>query len=287
MPQSLGSVNGFLLQAIPVPSVPRVTDSATRIYPPVPDGIHSPDYFAPNRGTHLRHPKHARIVIPQTRSELTGPAFPYAAIGGPDSDLTRQHDGEPIGERIILHGRVLDEDGRPLPQTLVEIWQANAAGRYAHGVDNHAAPLDPNFSGTGRSITDSEGRYRFLTIMPGRYPFQNHYNAWRPAHVHFSLLGPNFLTRLVTQMFFPGRSAAGIRSDLSGRACTRPRSCRRRVRHRCHRAGLVARFSVRSHAVGAQRRPSVSKPRRSLFPPAALGVPLLDRTKLGEHAADP
>ncbi len=175
-----------------------------RLYPAVPPGIHSPDFFEPNRGTHLRHPKHPRIVVPQTLSELTGPVFPYAGFGVADTDLTRQHQGEPIGERIILHGRVLDEDGRPVPQTLVEIWQANAAGRYAHGVDNHAAALDPNFSGTGRAITDAEGRYRFLTIMPGRYPFQNHYNAWRPAHVHFSLLGPNFLTRLVTQMFFPG-----------------------------------------------------------------------------------
>ena len=181
-----------------------MTDSQTRLYPAVPDGTHSADYFEPNRGTHLRHPKHPRIVIPQTRSELTGPVFPCTAIGASDADLTRQHAGEPIGERIILHGRVLDEDGRPVPQTLVEIWQANAAGRYAHGVDNHAAPLDPNFSGTGRAITDADGRYRFLTIMPVRYPFQNHYNAWRPAHVHFSLLGPNFLTRLVTQMFFPG-----------------------------------------------------------------------------------
>jgi protocatechuate 3,4-dioxygenase beta subunit len=122
----------------------------------------------------------------------------------PDTDLTRQHDGEPIGERIILHGRVLDEDGRPVPQTLVEIWQANAAGRYAHGVDGHDAPLDPNFSGTGRAITDGDGRYRFVTIMPGRYPFGNHYNAWRPAHIHFSILGPSFLTRFVTQMYFPG-----------------------------------------------------------------------------------
>jgi protocatechuate 3,4-dioxygenase beta subunit len=176
----------------------------SRFFPPVPTGIHAPDFFEPNRGTHLRHPKHPRIVVPQTLSELTGPVFPYTALGGPDTDLTRQHDGEPIGERIILHGRILDEDGRPVPQTLVEIWQANAAGRYAHGVDNHAAPLDPNFSGTGRAITDDQGRYRFLTIMPGRYPFRNHYNAWRPAHVHFSLLGPNFLSRLVTQMFFPG-----------------------------------------------------------------------------------
>ena len=176
----------------------------SRRYPAVPAGVHSPDYFEANRGTHLRHPIQPRIVVPQTQSELTGPVFPYPGFGEPDTDLTRQHAGEPIGERIILHGRVLDEDGRPVPRTLVEIWQANAAGRYAHGVDNHAAPLDPNFSGTGRAITDEDGRYRVLTIMPGRYPFQNHYNAWRPAHVHFSLLGPNFLTRLVTQMFFPG-----------------------------------------------------------------------------------
>jgi protocatechuate 3,4-dioxygenase beta subunit len=181
-----------------------VTDSLTRIYPRVPDGTHSADFFEPNRGTHFRHPKHPRIIVPQTLSELTGPVFPYSAIGSADADLTKQHAGQPIGERIILHGRVLDEDGRPVPQTLVEIWQANSAGRYAHGVDNHDAPLDPNFSGTGRAVTDADGRYRFLTIMPGRYPFQNHHNAWRPAHIHFSLLGPNFLTRLVTQMFFPG-----------------------------------------------------------------------------------
>jgi len=175
-----------------------------RIYPPVPPGIHSPDFYEPNRGTHLRHPQQPRIAVPQTLSELTGPAYPYTAFGPPDVDLTRQHAGEPIGERIVLHGRVLDEEGRPVPRTLVEIWQANAAGRYAHGVDNHDAPLDLNFSGTGRAITDADGRYRFLTIMPGRYPFKNHYNAWRPAHVHFSVLGPNFLTRLVTQMYFPG-----------------------------------------------------------------------------------
>lgn len=175
-----------------------------RVYPPVPPGIHSPDFYEPNRGTHLRHPHQPRIAVPQTQSELTGPAAPYARFGPPETDLTRQHAGEPIGERIILHGQVLDEDGGPVPDTLVEIWQANAAGRYAHGVDNHDAALDPNFSGTGRAITDAAGRYRFVTIMPGRYPFKNHYNAWRPAHVHVSVLGPCFLTRLVTQMYFPG-----------------------------------------------------------------------------------
>jgi protocatechuate 3,4-dioxygenase beta subunit len=166
--------------------------------------VHPPDFYPPNRSTHLRHPKEPRIAVPPTLSELTGPAYPYPSFAREEADLTRQHAGEPIGERIILHGRVLDERGRPVPQTLVEIWQANAAGRYAHGVDNHDAPLDPNFSGTGRVLTDAEGLYRFITIMPGRYPFQNHYNAWRPAHIHFSLFGANFLTRFVTQMFFPG-----------------------------------------------------------------------------------
>ena len=135
-----------------------------------------------------------------------------------------------------------------MPQTLVEIWQANAAGRYAHGVDNHAAPLDPNFSGTGRAITDEDGRYRFLTIMPGRYPFQNHYNAWRPAHVHFSLLGPNFLTRLVTQMFFPGDPLQAFDPIYQGV----PEHARDRVvasvRHRDDRAGLVAGLPIRSRA---------------------------------------
>ncbi len=143
-------------------------------------------------------------MIPPTVSELTGPVNPYGPLGASESDLTRQHAGEPVGERIILAGRVLDEDGQPLPDTLVEIWQANAAGRYLHALDNHPAPLDPNFSGTGRVITDANGRWQFTTIMPGRYPWPNHYNAWRPAHIHFSLFGQNFLSRLVTQMYFPG-----------------------------------------------------------------------------------
>ena len=125
-------------------------------------------------------------------------------IGETDNDLTRQHEGEPLGERIIVQGRVLDDGGRPIPNTLVEIWQANAAGRYAHRVDQHPAPLDPNFSGAGRMLTDSEGRYRFTTIRPGAYPWRNHDNAWRPAHIHFSLFGTSFLSRLITQMYFPG-----------------------------------------------------------------------------------
>jgi protocatechuate 3,4-dioxygenase beta subunit len=137
-------------------------------------------------------------------SELTGPVFGRDIIGPLDHDLTRQHEGEPLGERIIVTGRILDEDGRPVPNTLVEVWQANAAGRYAHAIDRHDAPLDPNFTGCGRTMTDGEGRYRFVSVKPGAYPWTNHHNAWRPAHIHFSVFGEAFLTRLVTQMYFPG-----------------------------------------------------------------------------------
>lgn len=167
-------------------------------------GTHPPNDTAGYRSTAFRHPKEPLIVIPHTRSELTGPAYPYGRIEPTDNDLTVQHAGEPLGERIIVQGRVLDEDGRPIPNTLVEIWQANAAGRYTHRVDSHPAPLDPNFSGAGRTLTDSDGRYRFTTIKPGAYPWLNHDNAWRPAHIHFSLFGTSFLSRLITQMYFPG-----------------------------------------------------------------------------------
>jgi protocatechuate 3,4-dioxygenase beta subunit len=120
-----------------------------------------------------------------------------------DADLTRQHDDEPVGQRIIVHGRVADGDGRPVADSLVEIWQANAAGRYRHQADDWPAPLDPNFSGLGRTITDADGRYRFVSVRPGAYPWGNHHNAWRPAHIHFSLFGRAFAQRLVTQMYFP------------------------------------------------------------------------------------
>jgi protocatechuate 3,4-dioxygenase beta subunit len=159
-----------------------------------------PDYVA----TRTRSPKRPLILLPHTLSEVTGPVYGEDRIGELDHDLTRQHDGEPIGERIILHGRVLDGDSRPVRNTLVEIWQANAAGRYKHVVDGHPAPLDPNFTGAGRCVTDDEGNYRFITIKPGAYPWPNHPNAWRAQHVHFSLFGPAFATRLVTQMYFPG-----------------------------------------------------------------------------------
>jgi len=160
--------------------------------------------YEPYASTVKRAPGKPLILLPQTLSEVTGPVFGHDDIGAGDNDLTHQHGGEPLGERIIVSGRVLDENGRPVANSLIEIWQANAAGRYPHKNDNHDAPLDPNFSGGGRTLTDAEGRYRFLTIKPGAYPWRNHYNAWRPAHIHFSLFGHAFATRLVTQMYFPG-----------------------------------------------------------------------------------
>jgi protocatechuate 3,4-dioxygenase, beta subunit len=153
--------------------------------------------------TTRRAPTQPPIPIPHTLSELTGPLYGHDPIAATDNDLTRQHAGDPLGERIVVTGRVMDEDGRPLPNALIELWQANAAGRYLHAGDNHPAPLDPNFTGAGRTITDDHGKYRFVTIKPGAYPWRNHPNAWRPAHIHFSLFGSCFITRLVTQMYFP------------------------------------------------------------------------------------
>jgi protocatechuate 3,4-dioxygenase beta subunit len=164
-----------------------------------------PEYLYPAyRSTTRRAPTKPLILLPHTLSEITGPVYGHEDIGETDTDLTRQHAGEPLGERIIVTGRVLDEDARPVPNTLVEIWQANASGRYRHGNDNHPAPLDPNFTGAGRAISDENGVYRFVTIKPGAYPWRNHDNAWRPAHIHFSIFGNAFATRLVTQMYFPG-----------------------------------------------------------------------------------
>ena len=160
--------------------------------------------YEPYRATVRRAPQEPLVVLPHTLSEITGPGFGHETVSEGDNDLTRQHAGEPLGERIIVSGRVLDDHGRPIPHTLIEIWQANAGGRYRHDRDNHPAPLDPNFSGAGRTLTDKNGSYQFVTIKPGAYPWQNHENAWRPAHIHFSIFGPAFATRLVTQMYFPG-----------------------------------------------------------------------------------
>ena len=175
-----------------------------------------PGYRRPYPGTQPNHlhpiyrssikraPSQPLIYLPHTLTEVTGPVFGPESVDVKACDLTKQGHGDPLGERIIVSGRVLDENGRPVPRALVEIWQANSAGRYLHRNDQHNAPLDPNFTGAGHTLTDEEGRYRFVTIRPGEYPWGNHYNAWRPAHIHFSLFGPAFATRLVTQMYFPG-----------------------------------------------------------------------------------
>jgi protocatechuate 3,4-dioxygenase beta subunit len=165
-----------------------------------------PPYLWPHyRSTVLRAPSLPLVRLPAEWFHwLPGPVFERIPVRDEDADLTRQHAGEPLGERIILTGRVLDSDGRPVRRTLVEIWQANAAGRYTDPDDQHPAPLDPNFTGAGRCFTDDAGRYRFVTVKPGAYPWRNHHNAWRPAHVHFSLFGPRLASRLVTQMYFPG-----------------------------------------------------------------------------------
>jgi protocatechuate 3,4-dioxygenase beta subunit len=156
----------------------------------------------PYRSTVLRAPAQPPVVLPHRLTETTGPLL-TGDIGPHDHDLTAQHAGEPLGQRIIVSGQVRDADGRPVPDALVEVWQANAAGRYAHARDTWPAPLDPNFTGGGRVVTGPDGSYSFTTVRPGAYPWGNHRNAWRPAHIHFSLFGRAFTQRLVTQMYFP------------------------------------------------------------------------------------
>ena len=166
-----------------------------------PPGTHPPYDYPDYGSTKLRHPRRALHVLPQRLTELTGPLFGAERVREGDDDLT--NDGAAIGQRIVVHGRLLDGDGHAAPGSLIEVWQANAAGRYAHAADRWPAPLDPNFAGAGRAVTDADGRYRFTTIRPGAYPWRNHDNAWRPAHIHFSVFGQAFAQRLITQMYFP------------------------------------------------------------------------------------
>ena len=201
---------------------------AARDWSTQPPHIH-PGY----KSTSLRGPKKKLIPLAHTLSELSAPVYGHDQIGELDHDLTQNArvNGEPLGERIIVAGRVMDERGRPVRNTLVELWQCNAAGRYVHKVDRHDAPLDPNFLGAGRCISDKDGRYRFLTIKPGAYPWGNHPNAWRPNHIHFSLFGEYFASRLVTQMYFPGDPLMAFDPILQG---TPPAA----------RDGMVAKFSM-------------------------------------------
>jgi protocatechuate 3,4-dioxygenase, beta subunit len=185
------------------------------------------------KSTLRRKPTRPFLPLAPSLSELTGPVYGHESLDELDHDLTRNavRNGEPLGERIVVTGRVLDEDGRAVPDALIEIWQANAAGRYVHKADQHDAPLDPNFLGAGRCVTDEDGRYRFYSIKPGAYPWGNHHNAWRPNHIHFSLFGHSFATRLVTQMYFPGDPLLDLDPIYQGA----PEGARER---------MIARFSI-------------------------------------------
>ena len=166
--------------------------------------VHPPYLYPGYKSTILRAPKQPLVKIAPSPLDAAAPAFPKGFVGDAEADLTTWGKGAPLGEKMVLVGRVLDEDGRPVRGSLVELWQANASGRYAHPVDTHEAPLDPNFYGKGQVLTDDEGRYRFVTIKPGAYPWENHRFAWRPAHIHLSLFGNAYAQRLITQVFFPG-----------------------------------------------------------------------------------
>jgi len=176
----------------------------TQVFAPVPPGVNPPNDFPAYRGTARRAPREAPIVIPHTLSESSGPRYGAECLRAGAGDLTRAAGGTALGQRILVHGRVTDEQGRPERHALIELWQANAAGRYRHPGDQHDAPLDAHFIGCGQVITDADGDYEFLSIEPGAYPWGNHVNAWRPKHIHFSLFGPAWASRLVTQMYFPG-----------------------------------------------------------------------------------
>lgn len=216
----------------------------TRVFSPLDAGAHPP-YASPSyRSTAQRSPLQPLVPIPQGVGELTAPLYGHESVRPGDADLTTNAacGGVALGERIIVSGRVLEDGGRPIPNTLVEVWQCNAAGRYAHLHDVHDAPLDPHFLGAGRVLTDAEGRYQFTTIKPGAYPWGNSDNAWRPAHIHFSLFGTAFLQRLVTQMYFPGDPLL----ELDGIFMSVP--------HAAARARLVAKFDIEltrpHHALG-------------------------------------
>ncbi len=182
-----------------------MTDNMQKTQTAMDPSAHPPYLYPPYKSTPKRSPQKPLVPVPESLTDLTGPVYGHDDINPFDNDMTKNAvvNGEPLGERIIVVGCVLDDRNRPVRNALLEVWQANAAGRYLHLVDQHPAPLDPNFSGAARLLTNANGEYRFVTIKPGAYPWGNHDNAWRPAHIHFSVFGTAFTSRLVTQMYFP------------------------------------------------------------------------------------
>lgn len=177
----------------------------------------TPSYAPAYKTTVLRSPRNALLSLQNSLSEVTGPLFGHNELGPLDNDLILNYakDGEPIGPRIIVHGQVLDQNGRGVPNALIEFWQANAGGRYRHRNDNYVAPIDPNFGGCGRTLSDENGYYYFRTIKPGPYPWRNYANSWRPAHIHFSVCGSGFVQRLITQLYFEGDPLIPVDAILS------------------------------------------------------------------------
>ena len=218
--------------------------------------VHPPYAYAAYKSTGLRAPDRPLLPLAHSLTEITGPVFGDRPVGPADHDLTVGHAGEPLGERIVVTGRVRDGDGRFLANQLVEVWQANAAGRYAHDADQHPAPLDAHFSGGGRCLTDADGRYEFVTIRPGAYPWGNHHNAWRPAHIHFSLFGPAFATRLVTQMYFPGDPLLAHDPIFASVPETARGALVARFDLEATRAGLGAGVLLGHRAAGPRRHPT-------------------------------
>ncbi len=214
--------------------------------------VHPPYLYPAYKSTQLRAPSRSRLVrVAPSPLEAVGPVFPKHFVKDSEVDLTTWGKSAPLGEKMVLVGRVLDEDGRPVRRSLIEVWQANASGKYPHPVDDHEAPLDPNFLGMGQLLTDDEGRYRIVTVKPGAYPWQNHAFGWRPAHIHLSLFGNAYAQRLITQMFFPGDPLAGHRSDLQQRSRGRTRASDCGSRSRARYRGCGARVPVRHHPARA------------------------------------
>jgi len=209
--------------------------------------IDPPYDYPAYKSTRLRSPRQALIHAAPHPVETAAPKFPHRFVKDAEADLTVWGKAPPLGEKMVLIGRVIDEDGAPVRNSLLELWQCNSSGRYAHPVDQHDAPLDPNFLGQGKVFTDEEGEYRFVTIKPGAYPWKNHAFAWRPAHIHFSLFGSTYAQRLITQMFFPGDPLLPIDpvfNSVADEAARQRMVCALDLEHGIEEVALGYRFDI-------------------------------------------